>query len=160
MTWTRREFMISSACATLVTDIEPAPTPPDSATEDRLRAIMDEIIPKQGNMPSASEAGGLRYFSSLRQTEPAFAAQILAALDKVGHSFAPIEALKQLEKENPAQFAVLRDFVYEAYYTQPQIWKLIGYRFHATDHQGPHMKPFDEAVIAKVRTKRPSFREV
>ena len=62
-------------------------------------------------------------------------------------------------KENPAQFAVLRDFVYEAYYTQPQVWKLIDYQFHATDHEGPRMKPFDEAVIAKVRTKPVYFRK-
>ena len=120
---------------------------------------MDEIIPRQGNMPSASEAGGVAYFSALKQAEPAVAAGVMAALDKVGNSAPSVEALKQLEKENPAQFAVLRDFVYEAYYTQPQIWKLIDYQFHATDHQGPHMKPFDEAVIAKVRTKPPSFRE-
>jgi hypothetical protein len=70
-----------------------------------------------------------------------------------------VEALKQFEIENPAQFAILRDFVYEAYYTQPQIWKLIDYQFHATDQKGPHMKPFDEAVIAKVRNKPKFYRE-
>jgi hypothetical protein len=154
--------MVSSAGAALVTDIQPAPAALaalDAAKQARLRAIMDEIIPKEGNMPSASEAGGVTYFSALNQAEPALAAEILAALDKVTNASPPVEALKQLEQENPGQFAVLRDFVYEAYYTQPQVWKLIGYQFHATDHQGPHMKPFDEAVIAKVRTKPPSVRE-
>jgi hypothetical protein len=120
---------------------------------------MDEIIPKQGNMPSASEAGGVAYFSALKQAEPALAAEILSALDKVSKSSPPVAALKQLEKEEPAQFAVLRDFVYEAYYTQPQVWKLIDYQFHATDHPGPHMKPFDETVIARVRTKPKFYRE-
>ena len=162
MNWTRRKFMASSAGATLVTQIRPvaaAPAALDATIQDRLRAIMDEIIPRQGNMPSASEAGGVAYFSALKQAEPAVAAGILAALDKIDHSSPPIEALKQLEKQDPAQFAVLRDFVYEAYYTQPQVWKLIGYQFYATDHKGPHMQPFDEAVIARVRTKPKLYRE-
>jgi len=122
-----------------------------------MSAIMDDIIPKQGNMPSASEAGGVKYFSALKQAAPALAAKILAAIDEVGSP--SVEALKQLEKKNPVQFAVLRDFVYEAYYTQPQVWKLIDYQFHATDHEGPRMKPFDESVIAKVRTKPKFYRE-
>jgi len=153
--------MASSAGAMLVAHIEPAAATAalDSATQDRLRAIMDEIIPKQGNMPSASEAGGLTYFSALKQTEPAYAAEILAVLGKVGNSAPPLETLKQFERENPAQFAVLRDFVYEAYYTQPQVWKLIDYQFHATDQRGPHMKPFDETVIATVRNKPKFYRE-
>lgn len=156
MRWTRRKFIASSAGAALVTQIEPAA---NAATPARLGAAMDAIIPRQGNMPSATEAGGLRYFTALKQAEPALAAEILAALDQVGDSSPVVEALKQLEKEHPAQFVVLRDFVYEAYYTQPQVWKLIGYEFHATDHQGPKMKPFDEAVLATVRTKPKYYRE-
>jgi hypothetical protein len=163
MKWTRRKFIATSAGATLVNHIEPAatadPAALDAATQQRLVAIMDEIIPMQGNMPSASEAGGVAYFSALKQAEPVLAAEILAALDKVGNSSPFVEALKHLEKENLAQFTVLRDFVYEAYYTQPQVWKLIGYQFHATDDKGPHMKPFDEAIIAKVRTKPKFYRE-
>jgi hypothetical protein len=161
--WTRRKFIGTSAGATLVTQIAPAATAAsaglDAAAQERLRAIMDEIIPKQGNMPSASEAGGVKYFIALKEAEPAVAAEVLAALNQVDNASSPLEALKQLEKENPAQFAILRNFVYEAYYTQPQVWKLIGYEFHATDHKGPRMRPFDEAVIAKVRTKPKFYRD-
>ena len=42
---------------------------------------------------------------------------------------------------------------------QPQIWKLIGYEFYPTDHQGPHMKPFDESVLAEVMKKPKFYRE-
>ena len=69
MSWTRIKFVASSAGAVLVTQIKPAETAVaaalDSGTQDRLRAIMDEIIPRQGNMPSASEVGGVAYFSAL-----------------------------------------------------------------------------------------------
>jgi hypothetical protein len=163
MRWTRRTFIAASAGATLVTHIEPAATGDsaglDAATQNRLRGIMDEIIPRQGSMPSASEAGGLTYFSALSEAEPEFAAEILAALAKISHSSPPLQALKQFEREDPAEFVVLRDFVYEAYYTQPQIWQLIGYQFYPTDHKGPHMKPFDEAILAKVRSKPKFYRE-
>jgi hypothetical protein len=161
--WTRRKFVGTSAGAALVTQIKPAAAAAsaalDPATEKRLRSVMDEIIPREGNMPSASEAGGVAYFAGLKQHEPAVAAEVLAALNKVGNSSRLVDALKQFEKEDPKQFKVLRDFVYEAYYTQPQIWKLIDYTFYPTDHKGPHMKPFDEAVIAKVRTKPKFYRE-
>lgn len=162
MRWTRRKFIASSAGVALVSHIEPAAAAPedlDAATKARLSAVMDAIIPKEGNMPSATEAGGLGYFSALRQKEPAVAAEVLAALGTVSDSSSTVDALKSLEGENPAQFTVLRDFVYEAYYTQPRVWKLIDYRFYATDHQGPHMKPFDEHVIAKVRNKPKYYRE-
>jgi hypothetical protein len=163
MAWTRREFIGSTAGASLVTHILPAaantPADIDAATKERLRAIMDEIIPRSGDMPSASEAGALTYLSALYRSEPEFAAEILAAFGQVDKASSPLEALKQFEKENPAQFVIIRDFVYEAYYTQPQVWKLMGYEFHATDRRGPHMKPFDEAVIAKVRTKPKSYRQ-
>jgi hypothetical protein len=162
MNWTRRQFVATSAGSALVSQIKPAPAtaaPLDAAVQNHLRAVMDEIIPRQGNMPSASEAGGLEYFSALKQNEPAVAAEVLAAFEKVRNSAPLVEALKQFETEDPKQFAVLRDFVYEAYYTQPQVWKLIGYEFYPTDHKGPHMKPFDEAVIAQVRTKPKYYRE-
>jgi len=70
-----------------------------------------------------------------------------------------VQVLMQFEKDNPLQFAVLRDCIYEAYYTQPQVWKIIGYEFYPTDHAGPHMKPFDESILAEVRRKPRLYRE-
>jgi hypothetical protein len=160
--WTRRKFVATSAGAALVTHIKPAAaasTGLDAATEKRLREVMDEIIPRQANMPSASEAGGVAYFAGLKQAEPELAAVILESLNKVPHSSPLVDALKQFEQNDLAHFEILRDFVYEAYYTQPQIWKLIGYEFYPTDRKGPHMKPFDEAVIANVRKKPKYYRE-
>jgi hypothetical protein len=66
-----------------------------------------------------------------------------------------------LEKRTaPKCFSTLRDSVYEAYYIQPQVWKLIDYEFYPTDQPGPRMKPFDEAVLAQVRKLPKLYREV
>lgn len=72
-----------------------------------------------------------------------------------------IEALKEFERlDTQKLFSSLRDYVYEAYYTQPRVWKLIGYEFYATNKSGPPMKAFDESPLAQVRKKPKLYKEV
>lgn len=140
-----------------------------------LRSAMDEIIPAAEGMPAASEAGCDRYLEKLVAQSPDIRKSLikcLAALDALsrkqfGQSFADltssqgIELLKKMEKGIDAlHFGVLRDFIYEAYYQQPQVWKLIGYEFHPTNQSGPRMKPFDDSALAKVRNMPKLYREV
>lgn len=115
----------------------------------------------------------MAYFAALMQSEPEAAKSIEAALqslEKASKKAGPnpfhkldsnkrIAVLTSLEASDAACFKSLRDFVYEAYYTQPAVGKLIGYEFYPTDHRGPHMKPFDEAILAKVRSKPKFYRE-
>ncbi len=124
-------------------------------------------------MPSAVEAGGLAYVAELMQHEPDMAKQFSHALESL-EAFSMrrferpftqlgeeerVAALEHLEQDAPPQFAVLRDTVYESYYTQPAIWKLIGYVPYPADHQGPHLKPFDEALLADVRKRAKLYRD-
>ena len=181
MDWTRRGFLAtglaSTASPSLVFEIDAAPAQrnPSTGTLDEseirtLKAAIDEIIPASESMPSASEIGGVDYVRKLVEHEPTISGDIrrsLVTLDKAAREkFTKpfdqidrqirIELLAGLEKSSPHVFAMLRDSAYESYYTQPRIWKLIGYEFYPTDHPGPHMKPFDEAVLAEIR-KRPKF---
>jgi hypothetical protein len=57
-------------------------------------------------------------------------------------------------------FALLRDLVYEGYYTSPKVWPQLGYEFHATNKRGPAMQPFDEAILTQARKRPKSYREV
>lgn len=149
--------------------------PLSSAETETLKGAMDEIIPAADGMPAASAVGGVEYLVRLSSQIPSIRRDLqksLAALEalcrkKSGASFASlahnqrIEALQALEKQPSAEtFALLRDFTYEAYYTQPQIWKLIGYECHPTDQAGPRMKPFDESVLAQVKKMPKLYREV
>jgi hypothetical protein len=169
--WTRRNFLGASIAAppVLITSIEAA-TKTD-AKNATLRAAIDEIIPAGSGMPAASEVGGVAYLEKLMIDQPAMGRVIdecLTTLD--GSASAPgafgklstperIAGLKRLEQNSAAQFALLRDSVYEAYYTRPQIWKLIGYELFPTDHSGPHMKPFDKSVVDVVSKKPRYYRE-
>ena len=140
-----------------------------------LRAAMDAIIPAAAGMPSASAAGGVSYLEQLAQSNSAIKIKLersLKALDEVSlkyfekkflrlHQDKRNEALKRLEGQQPSEmFGDLRDYVYESYYTQPQIWKLIGYDFYPTNHQGPHMNAFDETVLSNVKKMGKLYREV
>jgi hypothetical protein len=140
-----------------------------------LRCAMDEIVPAADGMPAASEVGGVEYLERLAARTPDIQKKLAKSLASVetlskrqfGQGFVDlsrakrVEALRKLEKAvAPQDFAVLRDFVYESYYLQPQVWKLIGYEFYPTNQGGPHLKPFDDSVLAKVHKMEKIYREV
>jgi hypothetical protein len=155
---------------------------PDTTSSDRhdsdkhtlLRAVIDEIIPAGKGMPAASEAGVSRYLEGVADQDPDFRKaldQSLRTLEELSQSrlhkkflwLATPERvliLQYMEKLRPESFSFLRDYTYEGYYTQPKIWSLMGYQFKPTNGAAPHMKPFDESVLDRVRNKPKYYREV
>jgi hypothetical protein len=144
------------------------------AQRELLRATMDEIIPAGDGMPAASAVGGVDYLDRLVSQDSDIRAELERSLTAVqqlcrqqlGKDFIAIsqedrlETLRKLEKQQPEILASLRDYVYESYYTQPRVWKLIGYEFYPTNGAGPKMKPFDESVLAKAKKMPKLYREV
>ena len=174
--WTRRKFLeASSGTAALITFVQPAAGAVFTAPErETLAAAMDEIIPAADDMPGAGTMGCLDYLERTVAQLPGLAEQFrtgLATLDaesrgKLQQPFANlprtgrVEILSAMERNlAPDFFRTLRDFVYEAYYTRPEIWQRLGYESHLTDHAGPIMEPFDEAVLAQVRARGKLYRE-
>ncbi len=186
---TRREFLGTGIAGSIAVGVAsaqfaPAHQEPGHAAgksailtaRDRktLAAAIDEIIPEGDGMPSASQVGGVHYLDQAARQNPGIAADLHNSLDalngasqkRFGKGFTAIEhkervqALSSLEQSDADTFNVLRDHVYESYYTQPAVWKRIGYDFHPTNEGGPTMKPFDETVLAEVRKKPKYYREV
>lgn len=175
--WTRRKFLGTGAgTAALVTCIQPAAaavfTPDERAA---LAAAMDDMIPAADGMPAASQVGGLDYLERVVPQLQGLLVEFrqgLANLDAEsrklsGQPFAKlaqagrVEVLRAMERDAaPEFFRTLRDLVYEAYYTRPEVWQRVGYESHLTDHPGPRMKPFDESVLAQVRQRGKLYREV
>lgn len=168
--WSRREFLATTAAVPLIA-IETRAGQPVFQDWERLdlQAAMDEIVPAADGMPAASQMGGVAYLERVAAADAQVAGEIRTALTALrDHSAQPfyqlhhearVAALKKLEAQDPTQFAHLRDYVYESYYTQPPVWKLIGYEFYPTDHAGPHMEPFDESVLDDVRKMPKLYRE-
>jgi hypothetical protein len=137
---------------------------------DLLRAAIDEIVPAQDAMPAASQVGGVEYIEQLTVRDTKLASQLLEALshlerlsqERFGLGFVGlsggqrITALSELEGRSSESFGALRDSVYEGYYEQPSVWKLIGYEFYPTDGEGPKVRPFDSQILSEV-AKKPAF---
>ncbi len=171
---TRRVFLgASAATPALIAAIQPLPQALGLDVQNTLKTIMDLIVPAADGMPSASEAGGLSYLENLMQHNKDAAADITKGLD-VANAFSErsfespfsrleknnqIGVLREMEDTALGVFDALRSYVYESYYTRPAIWKLIGYELYPTDHAGPHLKPFDDSLLANVRKMPKLYRE-
>jgi hypothetical protein len=171
---TRRRFLAaSSAVPALITVIQPAPVAQAQNIQSTLKIVMDLIIPASDGMPSASEAGGLVYLERLMQRNEDAAADLRKGLN-VADAFGErsfdrpfgelgkdhqIAVLKDMENSALGVFDALRAYVYESYYTQPSIWKLLGYQLYPTDHAGPHLAPFDSSLIANVQKMPKLYRD-
>jgi hypothetical protein len=152
-----------------------------------LRAAADEIIPAAGVALAATQAGATDYIETLLGKVPDLQKQAQAALARLEAmvnarhkqsfdqlaSAQRVKLLQAFEKEstkggaveslygagnNP--FALLRDLIYEGYYTSPKVWPQLGYEFHPTGKAGPVMQPFDESILAQARKRPKSYREV
>jgi hypothetical protein len=170
----RRVFLGASAASpVLISGIQPATQVLAQDTKEPLRIVMDLIIPASDGMPSASEAGGLAYLENLIQRNKDVATDITKGLE-VAEAFSErsfkkpfsqlekneqIAVLKDMEHTAHGVFDALRAYVYESYYTRPAIWKLIGYELFPTIRVGPHLNPFDEAVLANVRKMPKLYRD-
>ena len=179
--WTRRQFLGASLAGPLVLrqaaaarSSAPAASPLTPAMLEDLRAAVDEIIPASDGMPAASEVKSVEYLTGVATRNREFRSQLQGSLkglrqiarQRFGKGFAlltpaqRVEALRAFESKNAASFSNLRDDVYEAYYTNPRVWKQIGYDFYPTNQAGPPMKPFDESALAMVRKRPRYYREV
>ena len=139
-----------------------------------LRAAADEIIPASDGMPAASEVGCVEYLTRLTQEDASIRRSLAGAIEALEaatrehfcNAFARLKraervrSLRAFEHDRPETFAVLRDYVYEAYYTRPKVWKLIGYQFYPTNQAGSRMKLFDESALNQVRKKPRYYREI
>lgn len=138
-----------------------------------LRAAVDEILPAEGALPSANGAGALAYFERRRTQDTAFAQALdgmLDSLDRLCRETASIgfgaatpeqrvSALRAFETAQPQPFAELRDATYEAYYTNPEVWRLIGYDFRSSPQPTAPLEAFDESSLLRVRGMTPFFRK-
>ena len=176
-TWTRRRFLTvvgASAAAGL------ASAPARGAARGlgrgeraTLGVAADELIPAADGMPSASEAGAVRYVEALASRDADIARTVRGALRAVeraardGHrrAFARLSparratVLAAVEHEKPDVFVPLRNLVYEGYYTQATVQKRLGFFFAPDDGPTPPPPAFDERVVARVRRSPRLYRE-
>jgi hypothetical protein len=140
-----------------------------------LAAAVDVIVPAQGPMPAASAVGAVRHIERVAGADEKLGALLLDGLRAIAahtqstHNVAfdllaeepQTAVLAHFEKTDtpPGFFAALRDLVYESYYSQPVVWRLLGYDFRTGRRATAAVEPFDERRLARVRKMKPLYRE-
>lgn len=146
----------------------------DDSQQRTLKFAMDEIIPANKKMPSASEIGSVTYVLNILGELPDLLPLFQSLSDKIevrsiqnsNSSFSDINKedriniLTNFEQTDPELFKVLKDFTYESYYTSKEVYELINYEPHPTGTTGPKMESFDEKLLDRVKTSPPMYTKI
>ena len=146
----------------------------DNSQQETLKLVMDEIIPANEKMPSASEIGSVAYVINIIKDLPELSPLFQSSINKIKNrslqkskaSFSDlnkqerINILIEFEQTEPKLFGVLKDFTYESYYTSESVYKLIKYEPHPTGTAGPKMDPFNEKLLDRVKNIPPMYTKI
>ena len=140
-----------------------------------LTAWVECLIPARGSRPSAAEVGAAEYVDATVRGASSLREPLLKVVDRLqelaGETSFPEAGLeertrlvRELEREDRSGgFDMVRDFTYEAYYAHPLVLaalkREVGWDGVAPT-TGSEMSGFDEALLARVRTLPPRYREV
>ncbi len=139
---------------------------------DLITAAFNRIVPAQDKFPGAGDLGGAQFLEqvaakniSLRRSFGEGLAQLeIAASRRGGAGFVELapdaqdETLRQVEEENPVFFRELVRQCYNFYYTNPEVFDLIGYSM--PDPQDYQPLPFNESLLEPVKQRGQMWRPV
>jgi len=147
---------------------------PDRA--EVLRAWVSTLIPARSKRPAAGDVGAAEYVDATVFLTPRLRGVLLDAIDTVdrlaqeqaGCRFAEAappqqtDVLRAFEANDPLDaFPMVRDLTYEAYYAHPRVLDVLeretGWRYEVAI-SGVEMEPFDDSLLARMRTVPPRWR--
>lgn len=148
---------------------------PDRA--EVLRAWVSALIPANGERPAAGDVDAAEYVDATVFLTPRLRGVLLDGIDTidriamnlVGRRFAeatPPErthVLRAFEANDPLDaFPMVRDLTYEAYYANPRVLDVLeretGWRYEVA-FSGGELEPFDERLLARMRTVPARWRK-
>jgi hypothetical protein len=135
------------------------PTPDFTSAERAwLAQLVDVLIPAEGSMPSASQAGvadiGLDQVLAAR---PDLAAEIKTIL-LLTHGREPPAAIAELKAAEPDKFGLLAEVAAAAYFMNPGVQAAIGYTGQGPQPIDPHPDYEDDGLLESVKSRGPIYR--
>ena len=140
-----------------------------SSTDWRnLEVALDRLIPAVDVLPGAGAmgllpeirrmtAGHARYADCLGWFGAALAGfSDFSVLDGEGQD----ETIAAIAGANSADFGLLLELVYLAYYSRPDVHVRIGWRSGPLQPQGFELPPFDASSVDAIRQRPPFWRKV
>lgn len=138
----------------------------NATQRELLTAILNRIVPADGNMPGAGDLGVADFIegvvSANGRSRRAFLdglVQIELAAHEQGGPFTSLsaaacdEALRAVEAASPAFLQELVTQSYRGYYTNQSVFDLLQYRAPNRAEYDP--KPLDESLLEPVRQRGP-----
>ena len=139
---------------------------------DLISAAYNRIIPAQDKFPGAGDLGGAQFVEQVaaknitlrRSFGEGLAHLDIAASRRGGEGFvglspdSQVDTLREVEAAHPEFFRELVRQCYNFYYTNPEIFDLIGYSM--PDPQDYQPLPFDESLLEPVRQRGQMWRPV
>jgi Gluconate 2-dehydrogenase subunit 3 len=144
-----------------------------------LGAILDRLVPAEGDLPGAGALGGAGEIDAILGARPALRPTLLEALRAIeaqGDFLAlspeqQDDALRAAERAAKGPFRALVRQAYSAYYSHPAVLRAVGYGLPSSPPSGPPsgpqpagfpqitQTPFDESRLDAVRQRGPLWRE-
>jgi len=123
-----------------------------------LAALADVLIPAGDGFPSASQAGvAAEGLDQVMSFQPDIAAGLMNALEKA-KAHAPAAVLADWQKNDPATFGVLAEFVAGAYFLNPLFRARLGYMGQGPHPIDPHPDYLDDGLLKSVLSRGPVYR--
>lgn len=142
------------------------------ADRETLRAVLDRLIPPVDELPGAGGMGLTDTVERFAQRAPLMRSALVAVLDALSldpglHVTGGFQALKPeqqdeairiIEVSMPDQFLQILRLVYSVYYGDPRVHARVGWSARPPQPEGFELPPFDEAVLEKIRRRKPFWR--
>ncbi len=138
-----------------------------------LNAIFDRLIPAQGHMPGAGQAGVAEHLDAIAGGSARLARLFAAGLRSIesaaatrGSSFAEMtgdqqdEILRSVESNKSAFFETLLMHTYNGYYSNPQVVEALGLEPRPPQPRGHNVEFGDFSSLETVVARGQAYREV
>ena len=137
-----------------------------------VTAVLDRLIPSQGDMPGAGEVGTADYLDEIVAGSTQLARlfthglqDIEIAASRSGSGFDDLsvdqqdETLREVESDNPEFFDVLIRHTYNGYYSNPRIVQLLGLDPRPPQPRGNRVERGDLSSLEVVVERGQAYRD-
>lgn len=143
------------------------------AQQEILTSVLDTVIPPDGDLPGAGEAGVTDYIDDVLTESESLRRLFLNGLADIeiasGESYSAVfeslpgeqktNALLLVQAEHPAFFQLLVEHAYKGYYSDPDVVRLLGLETRPPQPEGYDLRRFDPATLNTVKDRGQVYRE-
>ena len=136
----------------------------DEASRGAMIAVLDRLIPAVENIPAAGAMGVADDIERLVTTEDRFGLALRRFMAMLPNRFSGLSGdaqdscIADIETSRPAEFALVLEISYLAYYSRPDVHARIGWPTGPLQPRGFDLPPFDESILEVVRQRPPFWR--